>query len=91
MVVGFGTFWNYFHKRLDAVHTGALEISDVLADEGVRARYKLLESKVKPAKDASASQNQNSGEEKAKRKAASAGHSHEKCPLDHQALFDRSS
>jgi hypothetical protein len=51
------------------VHTGALEISDVLADEEVRARYKLLESKVKPAKDASASQSQNSGEKKGKKKS----------------------
>jgi hypothetical protein len=69
VVVGFGTFWNYFHKRLEAVHTGALEISDVLADEEVRARYKLLESKVKPAKDAPASQSQNSGEKKGKKKS----------------------
>ncbi len=68
VVVGFGTFWNYFHKRLDAVYTGALEISHVLADEGVRAKYKLLESKVKPAKDAPASQHQDKGEKKAKKK-----------------------
>jgi hypothetical protein len=69
VVVGFGTFWNYFHKRLEAVHTGALEISDVLADEGVRTKYKLLESKVKPPKDASSSQSQNSGEKKGKKKS----------------------
>lgn len=73
VVVGFGTFWNYFHKRLAAVHTGALEISNVLADEEVRARYKLLESKVKPAKDASASQTQNSGKKKGKKKSRKRG------------------
>jgi hypothetical protein len=49
VVVGFGTFWNYFHKRLEAVHAGAMEIGSLLTDEAVRARYKLLESKVKPA------------------------------------------
>ncbi len=43
-------FWNYFHKRLEAVHTGAMEIGGLLTDETVRVRYKLLESKVKPAK-----------------------------------------
>jgi hypothetical protein len=48
VVVGFGTVWNYFHKRLNAVHTGAMEIGGLLTDEEVRARYKLLESKVKP-------------------------------------------
>lgn len=69
VVVGFGTFWNYFHKRLEAVHTGALEISNALADEGVRARYKLLESKVKPAKDAPSPQSQNSIEKKGKKKS----------------------
>ena len=73
VVVGFGTFWNYLHKRLEAVHTGALEISGVLADEEVRARYKLLESKVKPAKDASASQSQNSGKKKGKMKSRKRG------------------
>ena len=50
VVVGFGTFWNYFHKRLEAVHAGALEIGSLLTDETVRSRYELLESKVKPAK-----------------------------------------
>ena len=50
VIVGFGTFWNYFHKRLEAVHTGAIAIGGLLTDETVRARYKLLESKVKPAK-----------------------------------------
>ena len=49
-ILGFGTFWNYFHKRLEAVHTGAMKIGGLLTDETVRARYKLLESKVKPAK-----------------------------------------
>lgn len=70
VVVGFGTFWNYFHRRLEAVHTGALEISDVLADEGVRARYKLLESKVKPTKGAKASQTPIPDEKKGKRKSS---------------------
>jgi len=50
VVLGFGTFWNYFHRRLEAVHTGAIEIAGLLASESVRAKYKLLESKVKPAK-----------------------------------------
>jgi len=49
VVLGFGTFWNYFHKRLEAVHTGATKIGGLLTDETVHARYKLLESKVKPA------------------------------------------
>ncbi len=49
VVVGFGTFWNYFHKRLEAVHAGAMKISGLLANEGVRERYKILEAKVKPA------------------------------------------
>ena len=50
--------------------TGALEISNALADEGVRARYKLLESKVKPAKDASSSQKPElKGEKKGKKKS----------------------
>lgn len=50
VVVGFGTFWNYFHKRLEAVHAGAMRISGFLANESVRERYKILEAKVKPAK-----------------------------------------
>jgi hypothetical protein len=50
VIVGFGTFWNYFHKRLEAVHAGATEIGGLLTGENVRARYKLLESKVKSAK-----------------------------------------
>jgi hypothetical protein len=50
VIVGFGTFWNYFHKRLEAVHAGAIKIGGLLTDETVRAKYKLLESKVKPAK-----------------------------------------
>ena len=70
VVVGFGTFWNYFHRRLEAVHTGALEISDVLADEGVRARYKLLESKVKPTKWTEAPQTPMPDEKKGKRKSS---------------------
>ncbi len=41
---------NYFHKRLEAVHAGAIKIGGLLTDETVRAKYKLLESKVKPAK-----------------------------------------
>jgi hypothetical protein len=49
-VVGFGTFWNYFHKRLEAVHAGAIKISGLLTDETVRERYKILETKVMPAK-----------------------------------------
>jgi hypothetical protein len=70
VVVGFGTFWNYFHRRLEAVHTGALEISGVLADEEVRARYKLLESKVKPTKGTKAPQTPIPDEEKGKRKSS---------------------
>jgi hypothetical protein len=54
VVVGFGTFWNYFHKRLDAVHTGAMEIGGLLTDDEVRARYKLLESKLKPTETTTA-------------------------------------
>jgi hypothetical protein len=52
VVVGAGTFWNYFQKRLEAVNSAAIEISDTLADERVRARYNLLGSKVKPEKTA---------------------------------------
>jgi len=37
-------------KRLEAVHAGAVEIRGLLAEKGVRARYKLLESKVKLAR-----------------------------------------
>ena len=50
VILGLGTFWNYFHKRLEAVHASAIEIGGLLTDETVRERYKLLESKVKPAK-----------------------------------------
>lgn len=50
VVAGFGTFWNYFHKRLEDVHAGAITVGSLLTDEAVRTKYKLLESKVKPAK-----------------------------------------
>jgi hypothetical protein len=46
--VGFGTFWNYFHKRLQAVYTGAIQVSERLADERVREKYQLLELKFDP-------------------------------------------
>ena len=70
VVSGFGTFWNYFHKRLEAVHTGAMKIGGLLTDETVRARYKLLESKVKPAKTATVRvQGATPGKPKEKRKS----------------------
>jgi hypothetical protein len=50
VVAGFGTFWNYFHKRLDEIRTGATNVGGLLTDETVRAKYKLLESKLKPDK-----------------------------------------
>jgi hypothetical protein len=52
VVAGFGTFWNYFHRRLEAVHTSAMEIGRLLTDQAVHAKYKLLESKVNPSKTA---------------------------------------
>jgi hypothetical protein len=70
VVIGFGTFWNYFHKRLEAVHTGAMRISGLLANESVRARYKILEAKVKPAKTTTmAVQGATPGKPKKKRKS----------------------
>jgi hypothetical protein len=70
VILGFGTFWNYFHKRLEAVHTSAIEIGGLLTDEAVRARYKLLESKVKPAKTTTVTvQSTTPGKPKEKRKS----------------------
>jgi hypothetical protein len=70
VVIGFGTFWNYFHKRLEAVHTGAMRISGLLANESVRERYKILEAKVKPAKTTTtAVQGATPGKPKKKRKS----------------------
>ncbi len=70
VIVGFGTFWNYFHKRLEAVHAGAIKIGGLLTDETVRAKYKLLESKVKPAKTATVRvQGATPGKPKEKRKS----------------------
>jgi hypothetical protein len=70
VVIGFGTFWNYFHKRLEAVSTSAVEIGSVLTDEAVREKYKLLESKVKPYKPTTvAVQGPTPGEPRKKRKS----------------------
>ena len=50
VIVGFGTFWNYFHRRLDAVNAAAIEITGILADERVRTKYNVLSSIVKSTK-----------------------------------------
>jgi hypothetical protein len=70
VISGFGTFWNYFHKRLEEVHTGAIKVGGLLTDETVRAKYKLLESKVKPAKTSAVTvQGATPGKPKGKRKS----------------------
>jgi hypothetical protein len=70
VVSGFGTFWNYFRKRLNEVHTGAIKVSGLLTDETLRVKYELLESKVKPAKTTTVTvQGATSGKPKEKRKS----------------------
>jgi hypothetical protein len=69
VVSGFGTFWNYFHKRLEEVHIGAIKVGGLLTDEMVRAKYKLLESKVKPAKTTLTVQGATLGKPREKRKS----------------------
>ena len=48
VIVGFGTFWNYFHRRLEAVYVGAIQVSERLADQRVRDKYRVLELKFDP-------------------------------------------
>jgi hypothetical protein len=49
--VGVGTFLNYLHRRLESVHSGAIIVSERLADKSVRDKLAILEKKFGKAKN----------------------------------------
>jgi hypothetical protein len=49
--VGIGTFLNYLHRRLESVHSGAIVVSERLADKSVRDKLAILEKKFSEAKN----------------------------------------
>lgn len=49
--VGVGTFLNYLHRRIESVHSGAIVVSERLADKSVRDKLAILEKKFSEAKN----------------------------------------